>query len=135
MNRSRACRPPVPLEKHEQAAGVGLLRSLHCTVYVLGTARRAGDWQGTCQTPGICDVQAWLPDARGLLLWEVKSRVGKPSPAQVEFQTLARACEERGCGIYYCLGPFDNLIAKLITLGLLKPGQVAHYHTEGRHES
>lgn len=117
----------VPREKAEQAAGVGLLRVLGCRVYVLGTSRRAGDYQGTNQTPGLADVESWLPDARGVLFWECKSQTGRPSAAQLELQALARACEDRGCGVYHCLGPFDALVAKLLALGLLTPGQVAHY--------
>ena len=122
----------IPLEKHEQSAGVGLLRWLGCTVYVLGTSRRAGDYQGTNQTPGLADVEAWLPDAKGILFWEVKSQTGTASAAQLELQRLALACEERGCGIWHVLGPCDALVVKLIGLGLLRPGQVPYYRTEAR---
>ena len=118
----------VPLEKHEQAAGVQLLRALGCTVYVLGTSRRKGDYQGTNQTPGLPDVLAMLPAARGVLFWECKSQTGKASPAQLELQVLARACEERGCGVLHVLGTADTLIAKLIGMGLLRADQVSHGH-------
>lgn len=118
---------PIPLEKHEQAAGVGLLAWLGAKPYALGTARRKGDYQGTNQTPGISDVIAFLPRTKGVLFWEVKSQRGMPSVEQLELQALALACEAAGLGVFHCLGTFDALIAKLIAIGLLRPDQVAHY--------
>jgi hypothetical protein len=40
-------------EKAEQAGIVKLVRALGGRVYVLGTRRKRGDFQGTMQTPGL----------------------------------------------------------------------------------
>lgn len=127
LRRPRRPRVPVLREKHEQAAGVTLLKSLRCAVYVSGTARREGDYQGTNQTPGISDVLGCLPDLRGILFWEAKSRRGRPSPEQDAFRTIIRAYEAAGLPIYHCLGTYDALIAKLITIGMLRGQDVPHY--------
>lgn len=114
-------------EKAEQAHGVQLLRTLGATVYVLGTRRGRGDYQGTCQTPGICDVFAFLP-ARGplvrrvLLAWECKAVGGRLSPAQLVFQ---RCCVLSG--IAHLTGPFDALIAWLTSYGYVQGESVPHY--------
>ena len=117
----------VPREKHEQAAGVGLLRYCQAAVYVSGTARRKGDYQGTNQTAGIPDVLALLPRNLGVLWWEAKSRRGKPSPEQEAFRAIVSGYEAAGLPIYHCLGPYDALRAKLVGIGLLRPDQVPHY--------
>lgn len=61
-------------------------------VYTLGTTRRKGDYQGTNQTPGLCDLIVFLPDGpnRRLLMIEVKSARGKLSPAQLVFRACCR---------------------------------------------
>lgn len=57
----RRRRPPVIPEKSEQSQIVQLLRSLGAQVYVLGNHRRKGDFAGTMQTPGLPDLQAFMP--------------------------------------------------------------------------
>lgn len=117
-------KPKPRLEKYEQQAGVKLLRLLGAQVYVLGTKRRAGDYQGTNQTPGIADVEAWLflrPHQRRslvfprrLLKWEVKrAKVGKLTPEQEAYASL---CSE--AGIDYVCGPCDALMEWLKAEGL-----------------
>lgn len=117
----------VPREKHEQKAGVDLLRWLRCAVYITGTARPKGDHPGTCMTPGIPDVLCLLPNNFGVLFWEVKSRVGRPRPEQAAFADVIAGYESAGLPIYHCLGPYDALRAKLVSIGLLRADQVPHY--------
>lgn len=137
-------KPRVQREKVEQAHGVQLLRSLGAAVYVSGTHRKKGDFQGTMQTPGIPDVEAWLPQppasaglaidwsavrksfgvthAPRLLKWEVKAAGGTMSPAQREYQALCVAA-----GVAHVCGDVDTLIAWLIQERYLKPENVPHY--------
>lgn len=122
-------KPRVQREKVEQAHGVQLLRSLGAAVYVSGTHRKKGDFQGTMQTPGIPDVEAWLPPdstvspaRRMLLKWEVKAAGGTMSPAQREYQALCVAA-----GVAHVCGDVDTLIAWLIQERYLKPENVPHY--------
>lgn len=128
-------RVAVQREKVEQEHGVQLLRALGAKVYVSGTRRRAGDYQGTMQTPGIPDVEAWLPGARHgfprlrvLLKWEVKSAAGKMSPAQLEYREL---CIQ--ASVAHVCGDFDALIAWLIQQKWLREDQVAHYRARNAH--
>lgn len=53
-------RPRVS-ERVEQTHIVQLLHTLRAKVYVLGNHRRKGDYYGTMQTPGLQDLQAFLP--------------------------------------------------------------------------
>lgn len=122
----------VQREKVEQAHGVQLLRALGAKLYVSGTHRRGTDFQGTMQTPGIPDVEAWLPverfvsslrpPRRQLLKWEVKAAGGRLSPEQRAYQALCAAG-----GVAHVCGDLDALIAWLIEFGYLKPENVAHY--------
>src|SRR3990167_434408 len=116
---------PSRPEKVEQAHGVRLLRLIGAAVYVSGTVRRRGYYQGTMQTPGIPDVEAWLPwpprgtssDAgptRQQLKWEAKRAGGRLSPAQQAYQ---RHC--RDAGVAHVVGPVDALRAWLIGAGYL----------------
>jgi hypothetical protein len=123
----RRAKAPIAREKHEQAAGVGLLRWLKCAVYVTGTSRPKGDFPGTCMTPGLPDVICLLPGTSGVLFWEVKSRAGRPRPEQDAFRSIVAGYEAAGLPIYHCLGPYDALRLKLVTIGLLRPDQVPHY--------
>ncbi len=119
------------LEKHEQQDGVKLLRSLGAAVYVLGTKRRKGDYQGTNQTPGIADVEAWMPTKRSdqctpwmlsrqLLKWEVKrSRGAKTS---VEQESYAALCTD--AGVSYVCGDLSALMRWLVDAGYLRADQV-----------
>ena len=130
--RRRAAMPRI-LEKTEQANGVRLLYAIGCPrVYVLGTRRAKGDYQGTRQTPGISDVICFLPRVLGVLFWEVKAKGGKPSEAQAELAELVTACQTAGLGIHYCVGTYDDLIAWLTAFGLLKADQVPHYRLPRR---
>jgi hypothetical protein len=96
------------LEKTEQAAIVQLLRTIGASVYVLGTRRRKGDYQGTCQTPGIPDLYCVIrkPHAVSNYLqpvWiEVKAGRGRTSEAQAQFK------EESNCAcIPHLIGGID----------------------------
>lgn len=116
-------------EKVEQQHGVETLRWLGAKVYVSGTRRKRGDFQGTMQTPGIPDVEAWLdgarvgfPGVRVLLKWEVKAAGGTLSPEQREYQQLCRAADVR-----YLVGDYNALIGWLIAHGYAKPEQFAVY--------
>lgn len=87
-------------EKAVQQQIVKLLHSVGAKTYVLGTRRKRGDFQGTCQTPGIPDVFAFLPaprlrkDSAPTSIWvEVKSARGRLRPEQREFQFL---CQHAG---------------------------------------
>jgi hypothetical protein len=109
-------------EKAEQAAIVRLLRTLGATVYVLGTVRRKGDHPGTMQTPGICDVLAFLPTSlrtNMVLAIEVKAHGGRLRPAQEEFRAV---CELSP--VAYVTGGLDAVIAWLREHGYLKSANV-----------
>lgn len=54
-------RAPVTPEKVEQSHIKQLLETLGAKVYVLGNHRRKGDFYGTMQTPGLQDLQAFVP--------------------------------------------------------------------------
>lgn len=120
-------------EKLVQWQVVNLLRSIGAAVYILGTRRPSGDFQGTRQTPGIGDVYCILPPPRvtpgpGCALWvEVKADGGRLSPEQREFQALCA-----GANIPHVVGGVDQVIAFLIQGGWLKGESVPHYRTEKR---
>jgi hypothetical protein len=155
----KARRKPVQHEKFEQSNGVDLLTKIGAKVYILGTRRPSGkpcprcgtfvrEHQGTCQTPGISDVFAFLP-ARGptpcehctrdhvceahegqrrrasrlLLVWEAKSQTGKPSEAQKEFLALCAAAD-----VAHVLGDLNQLVGWLIGHGYVKADQIPHHH-------
>ena len=115
---------PSRPEKVEQAHGVRLLRLIGAAVYVSGTVRRKGDYQGTMQTPGIPDVEAWLPwpqdtssDAgptRRPLKWECKRAGGQLSPEQEAYR---QHCLD--AGVAHVVGPLDSLVAWLVGAGYL----------------
>lgn len=120
-------------ESVEQAHGVQLLRSLGGRVYVSGTRRRRGDYQGTMQSEGIPDVEAFLPPPPAersdlaalwiLLKWEVKAEGGRLRPEQADYRDLCIRAR-----IAHVVGRLDDLIAWLIERDYLKPDQVAHHH-------
>jgi hypothetical protein len=111
---------PKRLERHEQADGVALLRLLGAKVYISGTVRRSGDYQGTMQTPGIPDVEAFLPYPEGkmttlrLLKWEVKRDGGRLSVAQQEYRRWIDKTD-----VDYVVGSFQALKDWLIACGYL----------------
>lgn len=111
---------PRVSERVVQAQIVALLRSLGAKVYVLGTVRRRGDYQGTMQSPGIADLLVFL---RGRQLWvECKAAGGRMSPAQVEFQALCGMA-----GVAHVVGGVDAVLAWLVDAGIVKADNVAHY--------
>lgn len=124
-------------EKVVQQHIVRLLASVGARVYVLGTRRPRGDYQGTCQTPGIPDLLAFVPVAPGasrthLVFIEAKAQGGRPSPAQRDFQVLCAAA-----GVAHVLGDLDAVIAWLVDAGLLRADRVPHYRqpAAGRQET
>lgn len=116
----------VRYEKAEQSDGIRLLQFLGAKVYVLGTRRRRGDYQGTMQTPGIPDVHCFLPRRHGvaatpMLQWEVKrSRGGRTSPAQLAYE---QSCHT--AGIHYVRGDVAALTAWLLDHGYVRAGQLS----------
>lgn len=113
------------LEKFEQADGVRLLLSLGARVYVSGTRRARGDYQGTRQTPGIPDVEAFLPARAGrcaqLVKWEVKRAGGRLRPEQAAYRD---ACE--AAGVAHVVGDLNALLRWLVAHGYLRADQVPH---------
>lgn len=123
----------VQREKVEQAHGVQLLRTLGAKVYVHGTHRKRDDFQGTMQTPGTPDIEAWLPaprivprphaaQLRWLLKWEVKAAGGRLSPEQREYQELCNDAD-----VEYLVGDYNALVSWLIESGYLSSANVPHY--------
>ncbi len=128
----RGPRARVP-EKTEQAHGVQLLRSLGAKVYVLGTVRAKGDHPGTRQTPGLPDVEAFIPvrgaesvpgevRQRMFLKWECKAVGGRLRPEQREYQELCA-----GAHVAHVVGTFDALIAWLAARGFVKAQSFPEY--------
>jgi len=121
-------------EAAEQEKALRLLRSMGARVWVAGTTRKRGDYQGTMQTPGLPDLPFVFlrrGDGYTLLVVEVKSptaarsiRAGR-SPEQLE---VARLCEL--ANIHYFCGDCDGLIGWLISHGFLRADQVAADHTD-----
>ena len=108
-------------ERVVQQQIVHLLRSLGAQVWVLGTTRRRGDYHGTMQTPGICDVVAFVPRA-GLLMVECKAKGGRLRPEQSHFRAC---CREHG--VAHVVGGVDEVVAWLVGQGILRADAVAHY--------
>lgn len=119
---------PVQREKVEQAHIVQLLKLVKAEVYVLGTRRRAGDYQGTMQTPGLPDLLAFLPDRlngasqRVPVFIECKAPGGRLRPEQRDFRALCLMA-----GIAHIVGDLDAVIAFLIGAGYVTANQFPHY--------
>jgi hypothetical protein len=116
-------------EKVIQAQVVALLRSIGAQVYVLGTRRPRGDHPGTCQTPGLPDLYAFLPQAPlrlrygPLALWvEVKAAGGRASAAQETFVDQCQASD-----VPHVIGGVDDVLAFLVVGGWVKADNVPHY--------
>lgn len=113
-------------ERVEQTHGVRLLASLGAKNYVSGTVRARGDRPSTMQTPGIPDVESFLPSLGGrprvLLKWECKAVGGRLRPEQAAYREL---CLE--AGIAHVVGPLDALIAWLAREGYIRADSVPHY--------
>lgn len=138
--RTRPRRPAGPrvLEKTEQAHIIQTIGQVRGKVYVLGTRRPKGDYQGTRQTPGIPDLLVFLPPSPGSRtvmngcsgpsvewrqVWiEAKAAGGRLRPEQVVF---AHHC--LSAGVDHIVGGLDAVIAWLIREGYLNRDQVAHY--------
>jgi len=110
--------PRVP-EKVIQAQCVRLLRSLGGLVWTLGTSRRAGDYHGTMQTPGLPDVIFAIRGRMGML--ECKAAGGKLRPEQAVFR---QACAD--CGVHHITGGVEELFAWLVAEGIVLPDNVPH---------
>jgi hypothetical protein len=125
-------------ERTEQAHIIRLLEQLGATVMVLGTVRpravpcpRCGapparvDFS-TRQTPGIADLEAFLPARDGrpgrLLKVEVKAAKGQLSPDQRAYRDRCQAA-----GVAHVHGTLDAVIAWLHGEGYITASQVPHY--------
>lgn len=121
-------RKPVQREKTEQAHVVKLYRSIGAAVYIMGTRRRAGDFQGTMQTPGIPDLMLFLPPVPGktmepaLLFHEVKAARGRLSAEQKAFRDACRAA-----GVFHVVGGLDAAIEFLVRTGRARTESFPHY--------
>ena len=115
-------------ERVIQAHIVRLLRHVGCQTYTLGTTRRRGDHPGTMQTPGLPDILAFLPRSLGVLFVEAKAPGGKLRDEQRQFREACIACDAP-YRVHHVVGGLDAVIILLMALGLLKPDQVASYHT------
>lgn len=139
MAKRRGGRAPVKRGDAEQGHGVRLLLLLGAKVYVSGTRRpgtrcpKCGEFvlghQGTCQTAGIPDVEAWMPalaaPLRRLLKWECKAGAGRLSPDQEDYRALCQAA-----GVDHVAGDCNALITWLIGHGYLRRDQVPHYRVD-----
>lgn len=130
--RAARRRNTSPLESVEQLGIRKLMLSLGGKEYVLGTKRKKTDFHGTMQTPGIADLQFFLPERRvemalyrkwRFVVVEAKrQKGGRFSPEQIEYRDLCLAA-----GIDYIGGCLDDAIAWLISEGYLRANQVPHY--------
>lgn len=108
-------------EKAEQAAIVQLLQSVGAAVYVLGTRRKRGDYQGTMQTPGLPDLLAFVPMVQAstrryeLACIEVKVAGARRTWPQSVF---AGYCEK--AGVCYQCGTLDDVLSWLRDEGLIR---------------
>lgn len=120
----------------------GLIAHLGGAVWVAGTTRRKGDYQGTMQTPGLPDLpHVFLPEKRAErlalgftqrhLVIECKrpktttQRAGRLRAEQKDFRDLALAA-----GLDYLAGGFDVFVAWLIANKYVREDQVAHYRVQ-----
>jgi hypothetical protein len=127
------------LEKDEQARILELLANLGAAAYVSGVRRRAGDYQGTMQTPGIPDLAVFLPpspiyrdtpaaDTWTLVYVEVKRQGGTLSEAQQTFRAYCRSAR-----VAHIVGGLDAVIAYLEAGGWLarRPARASLSLTRG----
>jgi hypothetical protein len=122
-------RLPRVREKTVQAQIVQLLRSVGARVWITGTTRPRGEYQGTCMTPGLPDLIVFVPLKvlpAELLFVEVKAKGGRLRPGQLEFEI---AC--RHAGVEHLVGDLDVVIAWLTERGLVRAEGVAHYRRGG----
>ncbi len=118
----------IQREKVEQAHIVQLLRTIGGRVYVLGTRRRRGDFQGTMQSPGVPDLMAFLParahlaGAPRFVFIECKATGGRLRPEQQVFRD-----ECTSAGLAHIVGDLDAVIAWLVAAGYVTAQQFPHY--------
>jgi hypothetical protein len=98
---------------------VALLRSLGGLVWTLGTSRRAGDYHGTMQTPGLPDAVVAIKGR--MLMCEFKAVGGTLSPEQGVFRA---ACAD--CGVHHITGGVEEVYQWLCEQGLVLPDNVPH---------
>lgn len=126
-------RNTTPLEKVEQLGIRELMLKIGAAEYVLGTTRKRGDHPGTMQTPGIADLQFFLPErrvervalgfTRRFVVVEAKrERGGRFSTAQIEYRGLCAAA-----GVDYIGGCLNDVIAWLMREGYVKAANIPHY--------
>lgn len=145
----RARRAPVQREKVEQAHIVRFLLHLGGLVYVSGTRRRRGracptcgtfvpEDQATRQTPGIPDIEAFLPlppgwsaealgYARLLLKVEVKVDGNDLSPAQGGYRDQVLLAPP---GVHHVAGGLSHVLAWAARLGYIKADAIPHYRQD-----
>jgi hypothetical protein len=127
-------------EREIQQQIVRLLKSLGADVWVLGTTRRRGDYQGTMMTAGIPDLYVVMPEHSWITefgkapestrsvatvlptaLWiEVKSPTGRLTAAQKHFQVRCISA-----GVRHVAGGLDEVYGWLVGNGYLRPDQVS----------
>ena len=107
---------------------VRLLKSLGGEIYKSSTTRRRGDYQGTMQTPGIPDLEIFMPppkarpaDNHVLVKIEVKAQKGRMSPAQQRYRQLCLLSNT-----HHIVGGFDEVLDWLISHAYLESEQVLH---------
>lgn len=138
MKRWGPYRAPRPLEKHVQGSILSLLLTIGAEPITLGRPglrRRLCPKckepvhmdPGTRQTPGVPDLQAFLPprgpDARRqFVVIEVKRPGEKLRPEQDAYRQLCEAA-----GVAHIWGDLDDVIAWLLAHNYLNPSQVPHY--------
>ncbi len=119
------------LEKDIQAQIVQLLEGplIGAKVYKLGTVRKRSDYQGTMQTPGIADLEVFLPAKLHpsgrlrplrMLKIEVKSQKGRMSPVQ---QVYRQYCLKSDTA--HIVGGVDEVIRWLILHRYMNSDQVS----------
>jgi hypothetical protein len=130
--------PRIP-EKVEQAHIVQLARTVGCFVAVIGTVRRGSKCpqcgafvqghMGTQQTPGIPDLEIWLPQRgsasngqRELVKWETKAVGGRLEPEQMAYRDLCALS-----GVTWGVGTYAAFEQFLVARGLVKAEFIPHY--------
>lgn len=149
LTATRSRRRPQQREKVEQAHVVRFLLSLGGRVYVSGTRRRRGTACPTCgtfvpedqatrQTPGIPDVEAFLPlppcaagadlsYSRVLLKVEVKASDGRLSSDQEAYRDQVLHAPP---GVYYVSGGLTQVLAWATRQGYVKADNIPHYRRD-----
>ena len=132
MTSLRRRRNTTPLESTEQLGIRKLMLSLGAKEYVLGTKRKKTDFHGTMQTPGIADLQFFLPErrtemalyrSRRFVVVEAKrERGGRFSAEQIEYRELCQAA-----GVDYIGGCLNDVIVWLVDEGYIDRKNLPHY--------